>query len=116
MHQLARARSRALASMLAAALISAGCSSDTSAPTQPGTGALTVNVSGLPSGAAAAVRVAGPSGYLNTVTHTSTLSNLAPGNYVLTATTVAANNTNYSPSPSSETVTIADDATPVPTS
>src|SRR5206468_3735902 len=54
--------------------------------------------------------------YLNTVTHTSTLSNLTPGNYVLTATTVAANNPNYSPSPTSETVTVANDATPVPTS
>ena len=114
MHLPAFARSRALASLLAAVLLFSGCSHDSGTPTQPGTGALVVTVSGLPTGTSASVTITGPGGYSNTVTHTSTLSNLRPGSYQLTAAGVAADGANYAPSPVSETLTIAAASTPVP--
>jgi len=114
MHLPAVARSRATASVLAALLLSNGCSHDSGTPTQPGTGALVVTVSGLPAGTSASVTITGPGGYSNTVTHTSTLSNLTPGSYQLTAAGVAANGANYAPSPVSEALTVAGGSTPVP--
>jgi hypothetical protein len=109
----ALARTRTLATLLtAAALFSAGCSSDSS-PTAPGTGALAVTVTGLPSGASASVVVAGPSGYSHAVAHTATLSDLTPGNYQLTASTVASGDTNYVPTPETSVVTIAASQSPV---
>ncbi|MEP7065981.1 MAG: hypothetical protein ABI889_08120 [Gemmatimonadota bacterium] len=108
------ARSRALCALVAAALFAAGCSSDGSTPTRPENGALVVTVSGLPSGAAAALSITGPNGYSAAVTHTSTLSNLAPGSYELTAGSVAANDDNYAPSPASETVAVGSGTEPVP--
>jgi hypothetical protein len=111
----ALARSRALVSLLAAALFTAGCSSDRGTPTQPGNGALAVTVSGLPSGASASVSVTGPGGYSSSITHSSTLSNLAPGSYQLTASSVAADDANYLPSPASATLVITSNAAPVAT-
>jgi peptidase M66-like protein len=115
MHLPALARSRALAPLLAAALLSAGCSGDrATTPTQPGDGALAVTVSGLPSGTAASVTVTGPGSYSSNITHSSTLSNLVPGSYQLTASTVSASDASYLPSPASATLTVAASATPVP--
>ena len=102
------ARSRALATLVVAVLLgAAGCSGDGGTPTQPGTGALAVTVSGLPSGASAAVVVTGPSSYSQTVEHSTTLADLAPGDYRLTAQTVASHDTNYVPSPEAATVAVA---------
>lgn len=120
MHQSAPVRSRVLASLLAAsllavALLAAGCSSDGRSPTQPGNGALAVTVSGLPSGTSASVSVTGPGGYSASVAHTSTLTNLAPGSYQLIAASVASNDTNYVPSPSSATLSVVAGSTPLPT-
>jgi hypothetical protein len=114
MYLPARVRSRAFAPLLAA-LVAASCSSDSSTPTQPGTGALTITVSGLPSGTSASVTVTGPGGYSSNVAHTSTLTNLTPGSYQLIAASVASNDTSYVPSPASATLAVASDATPVPT-
>ena len=114
----ALARSRAVASILAAvALLGTGCSTDNSAPppTGPGTGALAVTVNGLPSGASASVVVTGPSGYSQGVTHTSTLTNLAPGDYQLTASTVASHDTNYVPTPTTASLAVAASPDPVAT-
>jgi hypothetical protein len=115
MHLSALARSRALATFLVAGalLAAAGCSGDGSAPTDPGTGALAVTVSGLPAGASASVVVTGPSSYSKNVAHTTTLSDLAPGSYQLTASTVASHDTNYVPTPSTATVAITADAAPI---
>lgn len=116
MHLSALARTRTLATLLAGAtLIAAGCSSDSSTPTAPGTGELEVTVTGLPSGAAASVLVTGPSGYTHAVSHSATLPNLAPGNYQLTASTVASGDTNYLPSPESAVIPIAASPTPIST-
>lgn len=116
MPSLAPARTRALASILAAvALFVAGCSSDSTNPTQPGTGALVVTVNGLPSGASASVNVTGPGGYTSSIAHSATIANLAPGSYQLTAASVAANDTNYVPSPAAATLTVAAGADPAST-
>ncbi|MEO7039695.1 MAG: hypothetical protein ABI446_09620 [Gemmatimonadaceae bacterium] len=110
------ARSRALAIFAAAALLgAAGCSSDRGVPTAPGTGALAVTVSGLPSGADASVLVTGPASYSETVAHSTTLSDLAPGTYQLTASSVASRDTNYVPTPPSTSVAVAADAGPAAT-
>ena len=110
----ALARTRALASIFAAAaLLASGCSGDGGTPTQPGTGALAVTVNGLPSGASASVTVTGPGGYASNVAHSSTLANLAPGSYQLTAATVATHDTNYVPSPTTATLAVAAGGDPV---
>ncbi len=114
MHLPALARSRALISIAVAAFLSASCSGDSGTPTQPGTGELAVTVSGLPSGASAAVTVTGPGNYSNTVTHSATLTNLTPGSYELTAGSVAAHDTNYIPSPATATVAVAASNAPAP--
>ena len=114
MHLSALARSSALASLLVAGtFLGVGCSSDRGTPTQPGTGALAVTVSGLPSGASASVTITGPAGYSTTVSHSSTLTNLAPGSYQLSAATVSANDTSYVPSPATVTVAVPATADPV---
>src|SRR5690348_7015587 len=98
MHLPALARSRALAPLLVAALVTAGCSGDhATTPTQPGDGALAVTVSGLPSGTSASVTVTGPGGYSSTLTHSATLSNLTPGSYQLTASSVSVSDASYLP-------------------
>lgn len=56
-------------------------------PTPP-TGSLSVAVTGLPVGAAAAVQISGPDGYIEAVTATRVLTGLAPGAYAVTAATV----------------------------
>jgi hypothetical protein len=115
MHLSAPARSRVLVPLLAAALLSAGCSGDHgTTPTQPGDGALAVIVSGLPSGTSASVTVTGPGGYSSSITHSATLSNLVPGSYQLSASSVSASDASYLPSPASATLTVASNATPVP--
>ncbi len=113
----ALARNRALATPLVAALLFAGasCSGDGGTPTAPGTGALAVTVNGLPSGTSASVLVTGPSGYSQSVGHSTTLAELPPGSYQLTASTVASHDTNYVPSPTMATVAVAADAGPVVT-
>jgi hypothetical protein len=112
----ALARFRALATLLVAATIAvAGCSGDGGTPTAPGTGTFAVTVNGLPSGASASVVVIGPASYSQTVSHTTTLSGLAPGTYQLTASSVASHDTNYVPSPDAATVAVAADAGPATT-
>ena len=110
----ARARTRSLATLLAATvLLAAGCSGDGVTPTDPGTGQIAVTVTGLPSGASASVVVTGPGSYSHTVAHSATLSDLAPGTYQLTASSVAAGDTNYVPSPESAALTVAASPSPI---
>lgn len=77
------------------------------------TGAMAINVSGLPDGKNAAVSVTGPGNYLATVTSwTSTLENLAPGVYTIAASNVS-NGSIFIPSPASQQVTVTASAQPV---
>jgi hypothetical protein len=69
-------------------------------------GSLTVNVAGLPPLADAAVHVAGPNGYADDVTATTTLSGLAAGVYTVTAQSVSPAGTSYNPSPGSQTANL----------
>jgi CARDB len=69
-------------------------------------GSLVVNILGLPSGTDAAVTVSGPGGFNRQVTATATLAGLVSGQYTLTALAVSDGSDQYSPAPSSQTVTI----------
>jgi hypothetical protein len=71
------------------------------------TGALTVTVSGLPSGTTAAIVVTGPSGFSQAVAATATLSTLVPGSYTISASNVTdSNSQTFVPSPASQTVPV----------
>ena len=74
-------------------------------------GSLTVNVTGLPPGTAAAVSVSGPDGYQQDVTATTTLSGLEGGVYSLSAESVSSSGTQYDPSPAIQTVNVPNGAT-----
>lgn len=69
-------------------------------------GSLTVSIAGLPPGASAAASVAGPGGYTQPVTATTTLTNLAAGGYTITAQSVASGGVQYTPSPASQTANL----------
>ena len=115
MYYSAVARSRTLATILLAAIFAgAGCSGENT-PTAPGTGALALTVNGLPSGASASVLVTGPHSFSQTVAHSTTMSELTPGDYQLTASSVAAHDTNYVPTPTTVTVAVAAGAEPATT-
>ncbi|MGH7678735.1 MAG: zinc-dependent metalloprotease family protein, partial [Gemmatimonadaceae bacterium] len=61
----------------------------------PTTGTLVVNVSGLPSGANASVRVSGPNQFFQMVRGTMEIGNLEPGSYIVARDTVLVANTRY---------------------
>jgi uncharacterized protein (DUF2141 family) len=79
-----------LAPLLALALALAACAG---APTPPDDdedpGALAVLVSGLPTGAAAAVTVSGPIGFADAIAASETYAGLAPGSYAVAAAAVS---------------------------
>lgn len=62
-----------------------GGSSTSQSPPPPEPGSLTVTITGVPPGAAAEIVVTGPLGFQQTITGTSTLSNLSPGSYNVAA-------------------------------
>ena len=75
-----------------------------------------MTVNGLPSGASASVTITGPGGYTSNIAHSSTLANLAPGNYQLTAADGGARTTRTTfPSPSTATLAVAAGADPAST-
>jgi hypothetical protein len=73
-------------------------------------GALALTVSGLPS-ASASITVTGPNSYSQNVTSSTTLSNLTPGSYTISASTVVLSGNRYSPTAAVQTVTISGGAT-----
>src|SRR6185503_9932618 len=91
---------------LVAAVATVGaCSGD--GPSDPGElpaqyGSLLVTVSGLPNGAPAAVTVTGPGGFSRTVNATTTLTQLAAGQYTVTAVDVSYEGSTYTGAPSSQ--------------
>ena len=75
---------------VALALALGACTTPPVAPVEDDDpGALAVLVSGLPSGAAAAVTVSGPSGFADTIAASETYAGLTPGSYAVTAASVA---------------------------
>lgn len=87
------------------ALLLAACGG--SGPTQPSTGSLALEVTGLPAGLDGNVAVTGPGGFNRSVRRTETLSALGPGSYSITATPVTAGDGQYVPAPASQPVTVS---------
>lgn len=77
------------------------------------TGALTVNLTGLPSGVLGNVTVTGPGGFSDQVTADRTLRGLAPGTYTLAAAPVAVGASSYQGQPVSQTVAVTAGKQPV---
>src|SRR4051812_1790211 len=72
------------------------------------TGSLSVNISGLGTSKTAAVTVSGPAGYNHSVSSTTTLRGLTPGDYTVDAGTASSSGcTTNTPAPSTQTLTIA---------
>jgi hypothetical protein len=71
------------------------------------TGAIAIAVTGLPDGTAGAVSVAGPNGFTSAVSITTTLTDLAPGSYTVTAAPVTAGGITWLPTPASQQVAVA---------
>ena len=77
----------------------------------PSVGSLNVAITGLPVGSTGNVSVSGPNSYAQSLTATTTLSNLAPGSYTLNASSVSISGDTYTPSPISMSVSVAAGAT-----
>ncbi len=75
------------------------------------TGSLEVSVTDLPDGVTAGITVTGPGGYVEAITGTTTLADLAPGGYTITATDVTHGGNSYIANPISQPVTVASNAT-----
>ncbi|WP_306522180.1 hypothetical protein [Gemmatimonas sp.] len=104
-------RLRAAATALATTFALVACSSDESTgPTTPANGTLAISVSGLPSGANAAITVTGPNSYSQTATATTSLS-VAPGAYTVAAAQVLSNNVRYNATITGSPATVASSAT-----
>ncbi len=70
-------------------------------------GRLTVTIAGLPQGANASVLVSGPNAFSRTLTSTTTITLLAPGNYTVSATDVTAGNFTYRGTPATQAIPVA---------
>jgi hypothetical protein len=86
--------------LLIGALAAFGCKE----PSPNGT--LVVNVTGLPSGANAQVRVTGPDNFLRALTGSATLEDLTPGEYIVRIDTTLHNGTKYGSPVSRDTVQV----------
>ena len=93
--------------LLAFAVASAtlGCGDDD--PVTPRTGSLAVEIAGLPTGSPAAVEVTGPDGFAQSVEATTTLTALPAGTYTIAAASVATTESRWTPTPLTQTVTVA---------
>ncbi|HET7456957.1 MAG TPA: CARDB domain-containing protein [Gemmatimonadaceae bacterium] len=108
-------RCRARAALLYGALVAVvgvgGCKNDSAvAPDSTQTavvvGSIAVTVSGLPAGAAGDVTVQGPGTYSHDVTKTTTLSQVSPGTYTVTARPIIVDGIPYAPTPASQTAVV----------
>jgi alpha-tubulin suppressor-like RCC1 family protein len=69
-------------------------------------GDLMVSITGLPGGVAAAVQVTGPGGFAQTLSASATLADLPVGEYAVAAEAVMDGSDSYSPSATSQLVTV----------
>ncbi|NOV22758.1 glucose dehydrogenase [Cupriavidus necator] len=72
-----------------------------------GNGSLALSISGLPAGTSAAITVLGPGQFRQTVTQSTTLSNLAPGSYTVSAASVLTGSSLFKPQPPSQSIGVA---------
>jgi glucose/arabinose dehydrogenase len=75
------------------------------------TGSLTVAIGGLPAGVAGAVTLSGPASYSKLLTASTTLTDLAPGAYALSAASVAQGTGTLAPTPAMQQVQVNAGAT-----
>ncbi|MCB9505273.1 MAG: hypothetical protein H6692_03930 [Gemmatimonadales bacterium] len=71
-------------------------------------GALAIGVTGLPAGVPAELTLSGPGGFTASVTGSTTLTALDPGTYQLLAGPVSGQGNTWAPTPTSQTITVAD--------
>jgi hypothetical protein len=69
-------------------------------------GSLAVAVYNLPVGAAASVQVTGPANFTAALAGSQTLTDVAPGDYTVTALPVVAGSSTWIPVPATQTVTV----------
>ena len=86
--------------LLLLVLLLVGCA----CPTSPTAGTLQVIITGLPNGAAADVTVTGPGGFNQHLTASTTLADLPPGDYTVSANRVTADWWEYTPTPPTQSV------------
>ncbi|MFN8582356.1 MAG: hypothetical protein U0163_15450 [Gemmatimonadaceae bacterium] len=108
-----RYRVARLSSVLVIALFATGCGSG-DGPAAPTTGSMAVAISGLPSGATAAVTVTGPSGFSQVIAASTTVASLAPGAYTVAADRVMAGDVAYDAESGTQQVTVAASRTATP--
>jgi hypothetical protein len=91
-------------------LLTAACGSGTPTtpppPPPPTTGSLAVQVSGLPPTTPAAIQVSGPGGYSQVVNGSITLTNLTPGDYLVSRAAIVSTPYSYTPSVAAATVAV----------
>jgi hypothetical protein len=97
------------AALAAAAFGFVACSGD--GPSDPGEqsrqyGSLQITISGLPGAALAGVTVTGPGGFSRTLTATTTLTQLAVGDYTVSASDVTHEGSTYTGAPATQTYTV----------
>ena len=75
-------------------------------PPPPAYGNLSVTVTGLPSGAAAAVSITGPDGFARSIPATQLFLGVRVGSYTVVATDVVVGATTFGPTPPTQTVSV----------
>ena len=91
---------KALRVLFPAFLLALGCDDST----RPGTARLVVEVSGLPTGTAASVRVTGPGGFDESITETHSFEGIESGTYIVSITPVTVGTTVYSSAAVQQTI------------
>ena len=112
-HQFSRVPLPWLALLLACclALLAACGGGHDHHPPDAATGSLAVTIGGLPAGVAGAVTLSGPGSYSKMLTASTTLTNLAPGAYTLSAASVAQGTQTLAPTPVTQQVQVHAGAT-----
>jgi glucose/arabinose dehydrogenase len=77
------------------------------------TSRLAITVAGLPTGAAADVRVTGPGGFARTLAAGGLLDSLSPGEYVISALPVRAQDLTWRPTPAVDTIVLTPSTLPL---
>ena len=77
----------------------------------PTTGALAISVTGLPAGVTGAITLSGPGGFSQAIPATQTVTNLAPGAYMIAAANVSSGSSVYAPQPVTQSIDVSAGAT-----
>ena len=93
---------KAIRSLLPLLLLSLGCNDSAG----PRTARLVVDITGLPTGTAAAVRVTGPASFDEVLTASQTFEAIEPGTYSVTITPVTVGTTVYSTAPAQQSINL----------